>query len=116
MFDEDSLFVKAFGWFLEPALIGLVGWLLVWVAGAGLHGVAAYAALGAAVSYMRAGFGWPPNNDDWAPLAGLIWPLVAVRDIIPYLLRKPGREVPPESAEVTTNVAFLAPPRPRRAG
>ncbi|CAH2601370.1 conserved protein of unknown function [Rhodovastum atsumiense] len=113
MFDEDSLLVRAFGWFVKPALIGLVGWLLIWIAGAGGQGVAAYAALGAAVAYARAGFGWPPNNGDWAPLAGILWPLVAVRDIIPHLLDKPEQDVTPAPDDLSTNVAFLEPPRPR---
>ena len=114
MFDEDSLFVRAFGWFAKPALLGLLGWLLVLIAGAGAEGVVAYAALGAAVAYMRAGFGWPPNNTDWAPLTAVIWPLVAARDIIPHLLRKPAPEVAPP-ADLATNVTFLDAPRPRRA-
>ena len=115
MSDEESLFFRAFGWFREPALMGLLGWLLVWIAGAGFHGVVAYAALGAAVSYMRAGFGWPPNNNDWAPLAGITWPLVVLRDIIPHMLRKPERQIPPLPEELATNVALLDAPRPRRA-
>lgn len=115
MFDEDSLFVRAFGWFATPALLGVLGWLLVWIAGAGMHGAVAYAALGAAVANMRAAYGWPPNNKDWAPLAGLIWPLVVARDIIPHILSKPAPEIVPVPAEVETNVAFLDPPRPRRA-
>ena len=115
MFDEDSLFVRAFAWFLKPALMGALGWLLVWIAGAGIHGVAAYAALGATMANVRAAFGWPPNNTDWAPLAGIIWPLVVVRDIIPHMLNKPEPAILPPPADVTTNVAFLDPPRPRRA-
>ena len=115
MFDEDSLFVRSFGWFLKPALMGVLGWLLIWIAGAGLHGVVAYAALGAAMANVRAAFGWPPNNDDWAPLAGIIWPLVVLRDIIPHVLSKPEPEILPLPVDSSSNVAFLDPPRPRRA-
>ncbi len=113
MFDEDSLFIRAFGWLLQPALAGILGWLLVWVAGAGIHGVAVYAALGAVMAYARAGFGWPPNNNDWAPLAGIIWPLVALRDVLPHLLRKREPQTSPLPTDLSTNVAFLDPPRPR---
>ena len=114
MFDQDLLFIRAFGWFLKPALMGMLGWLLVWIAGAGAQGLAAYAALGAATAYMRAGFGWPPNNNDWAPLAGIIWPLVALRDILPHMLGELEHEALPVPEELSTNVAFLDPPRPRR--
>lgn len=114
MFDKDSLFVRAYGWFLQPALVGMLGWLLVGIAGAGGHGVAAYAALGAAVAYARAGFGWPPNNNDWAPLAGLIWPLVVVRDIIPSLLREPAQDITPLPDDLSNSTAMLDLPRPRR--
>jgi hypothetical protein len=113
MFDKDSLLVRALGWFVKPAMIGLVGWLLVWIAGAGGHGVAAYAALGAAMAYARAGFGWPPNNNDWAPLTGIIWPLIAVRDIIPYVLGEPGRKIVSIQEDFSDNLSLLDPPRPR---
>lgn len=115
MFDEDLQFIRAFGWLLQPVLAGILGWMLVWVAGAGILGVSVYAAIGALLAYVRAGFGWPPNNTDWAPLAGMTWPLVALRDILPHILRTREREVIPLAAEVSTNVAFLDPPRPRRA-
>jgi hypothetical protein len=113
MLDSDSLFVRAFGWFLKPGLVGMLGWLLVWIAGAGGHGVAAYAALGATVAYFRAGFGWPPTNNDWAPLAGIIWPLVVVRDIIPYLLDEPVPAIQPLPDEFANNAALFDAPRPR---
>lgn len=116
MLDDDSLFGRAFGWFVKPALVGLLTLLLVWIAGAGALGLLAYAALGGAVAYFRAGFGWPPNNSDWAPLAGIIWPLVALRDIVPHILRKsePAVLLPPP-VDLSTNVVFLDAPRPRRA-
>jgi hypothetical protein len=114
MFDEDSLLVRALGWFVKPAMMGLVGWLLVWIAGAGAHGVAAYAALGATLAYARAGYGWPPNNNDWTPLAAIIWPLIAVRDIIPHLLGETEPDAVALPADVSTNVTSLDAPRPRR--
>ena len=114
MFDKDSLFVRAFGWFLKPALAVMLGWLLVWIAGAGAEGVAAYAALGAAIAYVRAGFGWPPNNTDWAPLTGIIWPLVVLRDIIPHMLHQAEQDIMPLPDDFSTNAALVEPPRPRR--
>ncbi len=113
MFDADHLFVRAFGWFLKPALVGLLLGLLVWIAGAGTAGLLTYAALGATTAYFRAGFGWPPNNQDWAPLAGIIWPLVAVRDILPHLLDTPDPPSAPEE-DAASNAGLLEAPRPRQ--
>ena len=111
MFDKDSLLVRSLGWFVKPTLNGLLGLFLIWIAGAGSEGAEIYAAIGAFVAYMRAAFGWPPNTTDWAPLAGIAWPLVVLSDIIPYLLNEQSEQDMPDY--LTDNTGLLEPPRPR---